>query len=193
MRMCGRGAWIVAFPSFSLPFSRLVTCKGNFFIAFPSFSLPFSRLVTCKGNFFLAFPSFSLPFSRLVTFQPHNETRTLRSFGAHRRDSRHIFCTPWSHNKTRTLRSFGAHRRDSRHIFCKIFQVFRASTTPENFAECVSRCLHAKMSFCSGLSAFAKGRIYFVVFLRGTTFFPWKLTPSGSARYKSKCFDIPVR
>ena len=146
MRMCGRGAWIVAFPSFSLPFSRLVTCKGNFFIAFPSFSLPFSRL---------------------VTFQPHNETRTLRSFGAH--------------------------RRDSRHIFCKIFQVFRASTTPENFAECVSRCLHAKMSFCSGLSAFAKGRIYFVVFLRGTTFFPWKLTPSGSARYKSKCFDIPVR
>ena len=125
MRMCGRGAWIVAFPSFSLPFSRL------------------------------------------VTFQPHNEPRTLRSFGAH--------------------------RRDSRHIFCKIFQVFRASTTPENFAECVSRCLHAKMSFCSGLSAFAKGRIYFVVFLRGTTFFPWKLTPSGSARYKSKCFDIPVR
>ena len=146
MRMCGRGAWIVAFPSFSLPFSRLAPVKGNFF---------------------LAFPSFSLPFSRLVTFQPHNEPRTLRSFGAH--------------------------RRDSRHIFCKIFQVFRASTTPENFAECVSRCLHAKMSFCSGLSAFAKGRIYFVVFLRGTTFFPWKLTPSGSARYKSKCFDIPVR
>ena len=146
MRMCGRGAWIVTFPSFSLPFSRQVTFKGNFF---------------------LAFPSFSLPFSRLVTFQPHNETRTLRSFGAH--------------------------RRDSRHIFCKIFQVFRASTTPENFTECVSRCLHAKMSFCSGLSAFAKGRIYFVVFLRGTTFFPWKLTPSGSARYKSKCFDIPVR
>jgi hypothetical protein len=141
-----KGNFFLAFPSFSLPFSHLVTFKGNFFLAFPSFSLPFGWLVTFKGNFFLAFPSFSLPFSRLVTFQPHNETRTLRSFGAH--------------------------RRDSRHIFCKIFQVFRASTTPENFAECVSRCLHAKMSFCSGLSAFAKGRIYLVVFLRGTTFFP---------------------
>ena len=89
---------------------------------FPSFSLPFGWLEPVKGNFFLAFPSFSLPFSSQVTCQSHNETLTLRSFGAH--------------------------RRDSRHIFCKIFQVFRASTTPENFAECVSRCLHAKMSFC---------------------------------------------
>ena len=146
MRMSGRGAWIVTFPSFSLPFSRLVTCKGNFFLAFPSFSLPFSHLVPC---------------------QPHNETRTLRSFGAHRRDSRHIVYA-------------------NLHAYC-------ASTMRQIPVYCVSRCLHAKMSFCSCLSAFAKGRIYFVVFLRGTTFFPWKLTPSGSARYKSKCFDIPVR
>ena len=69
MRMCGRGAWIVTFPSFSLPFSRQAPLKGNFFLAFPSFSLPFSRQAPLKGNFFLAFPSFSLPFNRQATPQ----------------------------------------------------------------------------------------------------------------------------
>jgi len=74
---------------------------------------------------------------------PNNAARTLRAFGAHRRDSRHIF-EGCPNNAARTLRAFDAHRRDSRHIVYDNLYAYCASTMRQIPVYCVPRCLHAK-------------------------------------------------